>query len=77
MVRWTERWRSAAAGFMLWLPMGTGTLKAMIRYQAANVPLIVGVAEAVSGARFRMLLMCCMALMAIEALLFGMGIGHY
>ena len=61
---------------MLRLPIATGTLKAMIRYQAANVPLIIGAAEAVSGARFRALLAGSAALMTVEALLFGMGIGR-
>lgn len=70
-------WRAVAAAFLLWLPMATGTLKAMIRYQGVNVPLLMGVSQALFGRRFRIVLAASMTLMTLEAILFGMGIGHY
>lgn len=70
-------WMTVSSWFLVLFPMSTGTLKAMIRYQAANVPLLAGVSRMWSGRRFRILLLGCLALMAFEAFLFGKGIGHY
>lgn len=77
MIRRTPSWAWATAAFLVLLPMATGTLQAMIRYQAANVPLICGVPLLARGRRFWWLVLACGALMAFEAWLFGKGIGHY
>ncbi|TMA25580.1 MAG: hypothetical protein E6J78_17130 [Deltaproteobacteria bacterium] len=78
MLRAAPLWLTVSSWFLLLLPMGTGTLKAMIRYQGANVPALVGAALAMkSGSRFRFLLLASLSLMALEAFLFGSGIGHY
>jgi len=49
----------------------------MIRYQAANVPLICGVPPLARGRKFWWVVAGCAALMALEAYLFGKGIGHF
>ena len=70
-------WLSSSAWFLLLLPLATGTLKAMIRYQATNVPLFVGVGRMWRGRFFEGMVLACTLLMAFEAFLFGKGIGHY
>jgi len=77
MIRSSPGWLSLGAWFMLLLPMATGTLKAMIRYQAANVPLLTGAARWSKGKRFRVLLFLAVVMMSFEAVLYGAGIGHY
>jgi len=77
MVRRTPAWAWVTAAFLLLLPLFTGTLNAMIRYVAADVPLLCGVPLLVRGRRFWCVLIACAALMAFEAFLFGKGIGHY
>ena len=77
LIRRTPAWQWVTAWFLVLLPMSTGTLAAMIRYQAANVPLLAGVPLLVQGRRFWLLAGACCALMAFEAFLFGKGIGHY
>jgi hypothetical protein len=77
MVRRAPKWMTLSAWFLLLLPMSTGTLKAMIRYQATNVPLFTGAARILRGRSFYVLLYVCLSLMAFEAFLFGKGIGHY
>src|SRR5262249_38135052 len=74
MVRRTPAWAWVTAAFLTWLPLATGTLNAMIRYQAANVPLLCGVPGMARGRRFRWLVAGCVVLMAFEAFLFGKGI---
>ena len=76
MVRRTPPWAWVTAAFLLLLPLATGTLTAMIRYQSANVPLVYGVPLVVRGRKFWIAAACCFALMAFEAFLFGKGIGH-
>lgn len=69
---------SIAAGFVLLvLPMASGTLKAMIRYQTVNVPLFCGVAEILRGRWFAWTIAASTALMAVEAFLYGRGLAHY
>lgn len=77
MIRRTPAWQWVTAGFILFLPLATGTLQAMIRYQAANVPLICAVPQMSSRRVYRAMIVACLALMAFEAYLFGKGIGHY
>jgi hypothetical protein len=77
MIRRTPLWQWVTAAFLLLLPLGTGTLAAMIRYQAANVPLIAGVPPLVSDRAFRWVAIACCAWMCFEAWLFGKGIGHF
>jgi len=63
------------AGFLLALPLFTGTMKAMIRYQTVNVGLVAGVprvAPRVVGG----VVAGCGILLIVETVLFGMGIGH-
>jgi hypothetical protein len=68
---------SVSAWFLLLLPMATGTLKSMIRYQAGNVPLLAGLARLWKGRAFAVLISASLFVMAFEAFLFGKGIGHY
>jgi hypothetical protein len=70
-------WRSLAATFLLLLPMATGTLKAMIRYQGVNTPLLAGAAEMLRGKRFVAAMVVCLSLMCLEAFLYGKGFAHY
>jgi hypothetical protein len=77
MVRRAPPWASASAAFLLLLPMATGTLQAMIRYQAANVPLLCSAPLVIRRRWFWPMVWACAALMALEAFLFGKGIGHY
>jgi hypothetical protein len=77
MVSRTPAWMSAGAWFLVLLPMATGTLKSMIRFQAANVPLFAGAGRLLRGRPFAVLLSASLLLMAFEAFLFGKGIGHY
>lgn len=74
MLRARERaWLTASAIFLLWLPMATGTLKAMIRYQSASLPLLWGARSRL----VRLVPWLSLSWMAFEAFLFGQGIGHY
>lgn len=77
MVRRTPAWQWITAWFLVLLPLATGTLAAMIRYQSANVPLICGVPLLIEGRRLRIGTAACLALMAFEAFLYGKGIGHF
>ena len=77
LVRRTPAWQWVTAAFLVLLPLGTGTLAAMIRYQSANVPLMAGVPLLVQGRRFWIVAALCLALMAFEAFLYGKGIGHF
>lgn len=77
LVRRTPAWQWATAAFLVLLPMSTGTLNAMIRYQAANVPLIAGVPPLVTERAFRWIAAACCLWMCFEAWLFGKGIGHF
>ncbi len=77
MIRRTPAWLWASAAFLVLLPMSTGTLQAMIRYQSANVPLVCGVPGLARGRWFWRLTLACLVLMLFEAFLYGKGIGHY
>jgi hypothetical protein len=76
MVRRTPACQWITAWFLLLLPLATGTLQAMIRYQAVNLPLLCGAATLFPARTFRWLLAACLVLMVFEAFLFGKGIGH-
>src|SRR5262249_56357287 len=52
LVRRTPPWQWVTAAFLVLLPLATGTLAAMIRYQSANVPLISGVPRILQGRPF-------------------------
>lgn len=77
MIRFSPAWLSLSAWFLLLLPMATGTLKGMIRFQAANVPLLTGAARWCKGRRFTVLLLLAVIMMSFEAVLYGAGVGHY
>ncbi|HEX9603026.1 MAG TPA: mannosyltransferase family protein [Myxococcales bacterium] len=66
------------AWFLLLLPLSTGTLKAMVRYQSANVTLLSGIVRLDIARRWPYALASSSAaLLLLEAFLFGKGIGHY
>src|SRR5438067_7512577 len=67
---------SVAATFLLALPLFTGTMKAMIRFQSVNLGLLAGVPAAAPRA-MRAVLVGCGLLLVLETVLFGSGIGHY
>lgn len=77
LVRRTPAWQWLSALFLVLLPLSTGTLAAMIRYQSANVPLIAGVPALVQGRKLWLVCGACLAWMAFEAFLYGKGIGHF
>jgi hypothetical protein len=77
MIRRALSWRSISAWFLLLLPLSTGTLKAMIRYQAVNLPLLAGSGEMLRGKLFAAILAMCLFLMCVEAFLYGKGFAHY
>lgn len=77
LIRRAPAWQWVTAAFLVLLPLATGTLAAMIRYQSANVPLVAGVPLIARGRRFWLIAALCCALMCFEAFLFGKGIGHY
>jgi len=77
MVRRSAVVDTLTAWFLLLLPMWTGTLKAMIRYQSANVGLLLGAATMKRSGYFAALCVGSLALLIVEAVLFGMGVGHY
>jgi hypothetical protein len=66
-----------SAWFLLLLPLATGTMKAMIRYQSANLPLLCGVPAVVRGRWFWRAVAASLALMCLEAALYGRGHAHY
>ena len=76
LLRRAPAWQWATATFLVLLPMSTGTLQAMIRYQAANVPLVAGVPLLYRGKTFWRIAAACCAWMCFEAFLYGKGIGH-
>jgi hypothetical protein len=66
------------AWFLLLLPLSTGTLKAMIRYQGTNLGLLSGIVRLDIARRWPYALASSSAaLLLFEAFLFGKGIGHY
>ena len=77
MIRRTPAWVWLTAWFLLLLPLATGTMQALIRYQATNLPLLCGVPALCRGRRFWAVLAGSAALMAFEAFLWGKGIGHF
>ena len=77
MVRRTPVWAWLTAWFLLLLPMATGTLQAMVRYQSNNLPLIVGVPAVLRGRWFWRATAASLALMCVEAVLYGQGHAHY
>ena len=77
MVRRTPAWAWLTAWFLLLLPMATGTLQAMVRYQSTNLPLICGVPAVLRGRWFWRATAVSLALMCVEALLYGQGHAHY
>jgi hypothetical protein len=77
MVRRTPAWTWLTAWFLLLLPLATGTMQAMVRYQSNNVPLICGAAAVVHGRWFWRATALSLALMCVEALLYGQGHAHH
>jgi hypothetical protein len=78
MIRRAAALETLVAWFLLLLPLSTGTLKAMIRYQSANVGLLSGVGRLAIARRWPYALASSSAaLLLVEAFLFGRGIGHY
>jgi len=76
MIRRAPAWASLSAWFLLLLPMATGTLQAMIRYQSTNLPLLCGVPLLVRGRWFWRAALASLALMCVEAVLYGQGHAH-
>ena len=77
MIRRTPVWAWLSAWFLVLLPMATGTLQAMVRYQSNNVPLICGVPAVLRGRWFWRATAISLALMCVEALLYGQGHAHH
>jgi hypothetical protein len=77
MVRRASAVETLTAWFLLLLPLWTGTLKAMIRYQSVNVGLLLGAARTNSLRAFAVLCIGSAILLVIETVLFSMGMAHY
>jgi hypothetical protein len=77
MIRNSSAVQTAAGWFLLLLPLSTGTMKGMIRYQAANPTLVAAAGRLWGGNRFRWLLTGSTILMLVEAFLFGQGHAHH
>jgi hypothetical protein len=77
MIRNTCLFQATAGWFLLLLPLSTGTMKGMIRYQAANPTLIAAAGRLWSGNRFRWLLIASTLLMLVEVFLFAQGHAHH
>jgi len=77
MIRNTSIFQAAAGWFLLLLPLSTGTMNGMIRYQAANPTLVAAAGRLWSGNHFRRLLIASTALMLVEAFLFAQGHAHH
>ncbi len=76
IIRRTPVWMWLSAWFLLLLPLATGTIQAMIRYQSTNLPLLCGVPVVARGRRFWVVLLISLFLMCIEAVLYGQGRPH-
>ena len=66
-----------AASFLVVLPLMTGTLKAMIRYQSANGFIHAFAARLLRGRKFTAITATSLAMMAMEAFLYSRGNAHY
>ena len=66
-----------AASFLVVLPLMTGTLKAMIRYQSANGFIHAFAARLLRGRKFTAITATSLAMMAMEAFLYSRGDAHY
>ena len=77
MVRRTPAWMWVSAWFMLLLPLATGTIQAMIRYQSTNLPLLCGVPMILRGRRYWGTLLASLLLMGLQAVLYGQGQPHF
>ncbi|MEW5851453.1 MAG: mannosyltransferase family protein [Myxococcota bacterium] len=69
-------WVSLANAFLILLPISTGTLASMIRFQSNNVPLLLSAAKLLEGKRFRIAVVACTALMMFETYLYAVGYAH-
>lgn len=68
---------SACSWFLILLPLSTGSLKSIIRFQSANVPLLAGMgAVAVSGRAKAIVLTGSLALMIYETARYAQGFAH-
>ena len=61
---------------LLLVPLSTGSLKSMIRFQGANIPLIAGVAPRLPGRRMVWVLGLSVCLLAYETYEYAAGAGH-
>jgi len=76
MIRNMRARESLAAWLLLLLPLATGSLKSMIRFQSANPPLVAA-AGTLPTAQFRGLLIFSTLMMLLEVFLFSAGFPHY
>jgi len=77
MIRRAPPWATLSAWFLLLLPLSTGTLQAMVRYQSTNLPLLCAVPLLVRGRWFWRAALLSLALMCVEAVLYGQGHAHH
>ncbi|MBI5497482.1 MAG: hypothetical protein HY904_20900 [Deltaproteobacteria bacterium] len=62
---------AAGGAFLVWLPLATGSLTSIIRFQSVNVPLLCATALLVRGRGLGVVLGVCGGLMLYEACRFG------
>jgi hypothetical protein len=67
---------AAPAWFLLLVPLATGSLKSMIRFQSANIPLLAGVTPALSRRWFQGVVAVSLLLLAYETYEYAAGYAH-
>jgi hypothetical protein len=76
MIRRSPAVLSSSAWFLLLVPLLTGSLKSMIRFQGANVPLLIGVSPALRGRTRAAVLLLSLGLLAYETYKYSNGFDH-
>jgi hypothetical protein len=76
MIRRSEAVWTASTWFLILVPLSTGSLKSMIRFQSANVPLFAGAAASLSGRARTIALVVSLLLLALETSLYSSGYAH-
>jgi hypothetical protein len=67
---------TATAWFLLLVPLSTGSLKSMIRFQGANVPLLAGVAPRLGRRSRGVTIAASLVLLAYETYKYSSGFDH-
>jgi len=77
MVRRVDPPTTAASWMMIMLPLSSGTLGSMVRYQSNNLPMLAGAAQLVEGRAFKWVVAVCLTLLAYSSYRYGAGFPNY